>query len=208
MCNWNRSLEFLNIKETSLYYKSPTNQTYWWNFGFLALYFLVIQTITGILLVMYDKWWIGFLHANGAFFFMCLFIYLLLIFKLLYMNHIFNILKRFTMIIIQYFYNIIRIVYSIGDGIINIIGLKDAVNGETLDFLLIKSNNNTEDEILKRGRFLAPWVSWIPEKDKFNDSEGSLYEQNSEEEEEGEDKKENQKKHIKKPKKNNSKKKE
>jgi F0F1-type ATP synthase alpha subunit len=72
------------------------------------------------------------------------------------MNHIFNILKRFTMIIIQYFYNIIRIVYSIGDGIINIIGLKDAVNGETLDFLLIKSNNNTEDEILKRGRFLAP----------------------------------------------------
>jgi len=112
------------------------------------------------------------------------------------------------MIIIQYFYNIIRIVYSIGDGIINIIGLKDAVNGETLDFLLIKSNNNTEDEILKRGRFLAPWVSWIPEKDKFNDSEGSLYEQNSEEEEEGEDKKENQKKHIKKPKKNNSKKKE
>jgi len=75
MCNWNRSLEFLNIKETSLYYKSPTNQTYWWNFGFLALYFLVIQTITGILLVMYDKWWIGFLHANGAFF-LCIYLFI------------------------------------------------------------------------------------------------------------------------------------
>lgn len=94
---WYRSLEFLNLKETALYYKSPTNQTYWWNFGFLALYFLIIQIITGILLAMYYDpsiffsyssimyinneiyygWWIRSLHANGAsFFFLCVYIHL------------------------------------------------------------------------------------------------------------------------------------
>jgi ubiquinol-cytochrome c reductase cytochrome b subunit len=86
---WYRSLEFLKIKSTSLYYKSPTNQTYWWNFGALALYFLVVQLFTGVLLAMYYDpsilfsyssimyinneiyygWWIRALHANGASFF-------------------------------------------------------------------------------------------------------------------------------------------
>lgn len=95
---WYRSLELLNLKETALYYKSPTNQTYWWNFGFLALYFLIIQIITGILLAMYYDpsiffsyssimyinneiyygWWIRSLHANGASFFFYVFIYIYL----------------------------------------------------------------------------------------------------------------------------------
>ncbi|HXN54584.1 MAG TPA: cytochrome b N-terminal domain-containing protein [Mycoplasmatales bacterium] len=65
------------------------NLTYWWNFGVLSLYFLIIQLITGIFLAMfydpsilyafssimyinneiYYGWWIRGLHANGASFF-------------------------------------------------------------------------------------------------------------------------------------------
>lgn len=86
---WYRSFELLKFKSTSLYYKSPTNQSYWWNFGALALYFLIMQILTGVFLAMYYDpsilysygsimyinneiyygWWIRSLHANGASFF-------------------------------------------------------------------------------------------------------------------------------------------
>ena len=94
---WNKSINLLKFKTGFLYYKSPTNQTYWWNFGGLALYFLIVQIITGILLAMfydpsilysyssimyinneiYYGWWIRSLHANGAsFFFLCVYIHM------------------------------------------------------------------------------------------------------------------------------------
>jgi len=94
---WNKALEFINIKHSYIFYKTPTNITYWWNFGVLSLYFLIIQVLTGVILAMfydpsilyafasimyinneiYYGWWIRGLHANGAsfFFFMCIFSY-------------------------------------------------------------------------------------------------------------------------------------
>jgi len=45
----------LNFKLEFLYHKLLTNQTYWWNFGGLALYFLIAQIITGILLAKLKK---------------------------------------------------------------------------------------------------------------------------------------------------------
>lgn len=86
---WYKAYEFLKIKNNYLYYKTPTNFTYWWNFGVLSLYFLIIQIITGVFLAMfydpsilyafssimyinneiYYGWWIRSLHSNGASFF-------------------------------------------------------------------------------------------------------------------------------------------
>jgi len=86
---WYKSKEFLNLKHSYIFYKSPSNLTYFWNFGVLSLYFLVIQIITGIFLAMfydpsilyafssimfinneiYYGWWVRSLHANGASFF-------------------------------------------------------------------------------------------------------------------------------------------
>ena len=77
------------MKITGVYYKSPANFSYAWNFGFLALFFLISQIITGIFLSMfysadmdivfglvvdlsneiYYGWWLRYLHANGASFF-------------------------------------------------------------------------------------------------------------------------------------------
>jgi len=86
---WLISLISIFTKTTGFFYKSPSNFNYWWNFGFLALYFLVSQIITGIFLAMfynanidivfgivfdmtsevYYGWWLRNIHANGASFF-------------------------------------------------------------------------------------------------------------------------------------------
>jgi len=95
---WYKSFEFLKIKHSYIFYKTPTNLTYWWNFGVLSLYFLVIQIVTGIILAMfydpsilyafssimyinneiYYGWWIRSLHANGASFFFYVYIFICL----------------------------------------------------------------------------------------------------------------------------------
>jgi ubiquinol-cytochrome c reductase cytochrome b subunit len=86
---FSRALFFSTLKESYILYKTPMNLTYWWNFGVLSLYFLIIQLVTGIFLAMfydpsilyafssimyinneiYYGWWIRGLHANGASFF-------------------------------------------------------------------------------------------------------------------------------------------
>lgn len=86
---WLRSLLFIIGKITGVFYKSPANFNYWWNFGFISLYFLISQIITGIFLAMfynanadivfnivfdlssevYYGWWLRNVHANGASFF-------------------------------------------------------------------------------------------------------------------------------------------
>jgi len=86
---WQTSLLIYLGKITGFYYKSPGNFNYLWNFGFLALYFLLSQIITGIFLAMfynpdinfvfgtvfditseiYYGWLLRGLHANGASFF-------------------------------------------------------------------------------------------------------------------------------------------
>lgn len=94
---WYKSFELLKAKNTLIFYKTPTNLSYWWNFGVLSLYFLVMQIITGLFLAMfydpsilyafssimyinneiYYGWWIRGLHANGAsFFFLCVYIHM------------------------------------------------------------------------------------------------------------------------------------
>ena len=94
---WYKSYELLKSKNTLIFYKTPSNLTYWWNFGVLSLYFLVIQIVTGLFLAMYYDpsilyafssimyinneiyygWWIRGLHANGAsFFFLCVYIHM------------------------------------------------------------------------------------------------------------------------------------
>jgi len=86
---FSKALFFSSLKDSYIFYKTPMNLTYWWNFGVLSLYFLVIQLVTGIFLAMfydpsilyafssimyinneiYYGWWIRGLHANGASFF-------------------------------------------------------------------------------------------------------------------------------------------
>ena len=89
---WNQSIILKLIKISGVFYKSPTNFNYWYNFGFLAMFFLLSQMITGIVLAMfynantevsfgvvisitneiYYGWWIRYIHSNGAsFFFFC-----------------------------------------------------------------------------------------------------------------------------------------
>lgn len=85
------------VKITGLFYKTPINLSYWWSFGALSLYFLIVQIITGIFLAMfynpsillafksimflnneiYYGWWLRTLHANGAsFFFFCTYMHM------------------------------------------------------------------------------------------------------------------------------------
>lgn len=94
---WNKALLFSKLKLSWLYYKSPPNQSYWWNFGGLSLYFLLVQILTGLFLAMYYDpsilysyssimyinneiyygWFIRSLHANGAsLFFFCVYIHM------------------------------------------------------------------------------------------------------------------------------------
>nr|YP_003587606.1 cytochrome b [Hyphantria cunea]ADD53029.1 cytochrome b [Hyphantria cunea] len=76
---------------------SPSNISYWWNFGSLLAFCLIIQILTGLFLTMYYTanielafysvnyicrnvnygWLIRTLHANGAsFFFMCIYLHI------------------------------------------------------------------------------------------------------------------------------------
>jgi len=49
-----RAYLFLFILKTSaIFYKSPTNLSYFWNFGFFGFIFLSLQIITGIFLGMF-----------------------------------------------------------------------------------------------------------------------------------------------------------
>lgn len=94
---WNKSLLFWIAKASGVFYISPSNFNYWYNFGVLALYFLVSQIITGIFLAMfynastsfaftsiininneiYFGWWIRALHSNGAsWFFLIVYIHM------------------------------------------------------------------------------------------------------------------------------------
>lgn len=50
---WNINLLFYIVKKTGVYYKSPSNLSYNWNFGFLSFIFLFSQLITGIILAMF-----------------------------------------------------------------------------------------------------------------------------------------------------------
>jgi ubiquinol-cytochrome c reductase cytochrome b subunit len=86
------------IKISAIFYQSPPNLNYWWNFGSLSFYFLIIQIVTGIFLAMfynpsaylayyiimelnneiYYGWLLRSLHANGAsFFFLCVYLHML-----------------------------------------------------------------------------------------------------------------------------------
>jgi len=94
---WLKGLGNYFIKISGIFYRSPLNLNYWWNFGSLALYFLIIQIITGIVLAMfynpsaylayyiimelnndiYYGWLIRSIHANGAsFFFLCVYLHM------------------------------------------------------------------------------------------------------------------------------------
>lgn len=94
---WSKSLLLYLTKISGVFYKSPINFNYWFNFGFLSLYFLISQIITGIILAMfynansllafnlildmsneiYYGWWIRYIHANGAsFFFFCVYLHM------------------------------------------------------------------------------------------------------------------------------------
>jgi len=83
---WDKSLLLWIAKASGVFYISPSNFNYWYNFGILAIYFLASQIVTGIVLAMfynastlfafvsiininneiYFGWWIRYLHSNGA----------------------------------------------------------------------------------------------------------------------------------------------
>lgn len=94
---WTRSLLLYIVKISAIFYKSPINFNYWFNFGFLSLFFLILQIVTGIVLAMfynanvmlaysaildisneiYYGWWLRYIHANGAsFFFLCVYLHM------------------------------------------------------------------------------------------------------------------------------------
>lgn len=94
---WNQFL-FLNlIKISAIFYKCPSNFNYLWNFGFIAMCFLIFQIISGIFIAMfynanfevsfgitinitteiYFGWLLRSLHSNGAsFFFLVIYIHM------------------------------------------------------------------------------------------------------------------------------------
>ena len=95
---WSKSLLLYLAKISGIFYKSPINFNYWFNFGFLSLFFLISQIITGIVLAMfynaniylafglildisnevYYGWWIRYIHSNGASFFFFVYIFICL----------------------------------------------------------------------------------------------------------------------------------
>jgi len=44
---------FWVLRVSAVFYISPSNFNYWYNFGVLSLYFLISQIISGILLAMF-----------------------------------------------------------------------------------------------------------------------------------------------------------
>ena len=90
------------LKHSAVDYPTPRNLNYWWNFGSLAGFFLLVQIITGVILSMHytahvdhafdsiehimrnvnHGWLIRYIHMNGAsFFFIVVYIH---IFRVLY----------------------------------------------------------------------------------------------------------------------------
>ncbi|MBM3554555.1 MAG: cytochrome b [Alphaproteobacteria bacterium] len=88
---------FTFMKHSLDEYPTPKNLSYWWNLGSLAGVFLVLQIVTGIILVMhytphttlaFDSiehimrdvnygWLIRYLHSNGAsMFFLCVYVHI------------------------------------------------------------------------------------------------------------------------------------
>ncbi len=86
------------VKSQTTEYPTPRNLNYWWNFGSLALFILIVMILTGLFLAMHYKpdanqafdvvehimrdvnygWLLRYLHANGAtFFFMAIYIHIL-----------------------------------------------------------------------------------------------------------------------------------
>ena len=86
------------IKSQATEYPTPKNLNYWWNFGSLALFILIIMIASGLFLAMHYKpdanqafdvvehimrdvnfgWLLRYMHANGAsFFFMVVYIHIL-----------------------------------------------------------------------------------------------------------------------------------
>lgn len=77
------------LYHTLFTYPAPSNLSYWWNFGFLALLCLIIQILSGIFLAMHYTphadlafisvehimrdvnygWFMRYVHLNGASFF-------------------------------------------------------------------------------------------------------------------------------------------
>ncbi len=93
---------FSMLRHSAIDYPTPRNLNYWWNFGSLAGFFLLLQIITGVVLAMHytahidnafnsvehimrnvnHGWLIRYVHMNGAsFFFAVVFIH---IFRSLY----------------------------------------------------------------------------------------------------------------------------
>nr|YP_010263918.1 cytochrome b [Erebus caprimulgus]UIF93675.1 cytochrome b [Erebus caprimulgus]UNP49232.1 cytochrome b [Erebus caprimulgus] len=103
----NNNNNFLTLRKTNPIFKiingslidlpSPSNISYWWNFGSLLALCLIIQILTGLFLTMYYTanielafysvnyicrnvnygWLIRTLHANGAsFFFICIYLHI------------------------------------------------------------------------------------------------------------------------------------
>ena len=85
------------MKHSAVDYPTPKNLNYWWNFGSLAGFFLLVQIITGVILSMHytahvdhafdsvehimrnvnHGWLIRYVHMNGAsFFFIVVFIHI------------------------------------------------------------------------------------------------------------------------------------
>lgn len=94
---WTKSILLWIMKISAVFYKSPANFNYWYNFGFLSLFLLLSQIISGIILAMfynastllafdaiiilhneiYYGWFLRYIHANGAsFFFICVYIHM------------------------------------------------------------------------------------------------------------------------------------
>jgi quinol-cytochrome oxidoreductase complex cytochrome b subunit len=88
---------FTMLKHSAVEYPTPKNLNYWWNFGSLAGFMLVVMILTGIFLamnyaanasiafgvvehIMRDVnygWLLRYLHMNGAsFFFICVYIHI------------------------------------------------------------------------------------------------------------------------------------
>ena len=88
---------FSSIKHSLVDYPTPRNLNYWWNFGSLAGFFLVLQIITGVVLAMHYNpsaegafasiehimrnvnygWLIRYVHVNGSsFFFIVVYIHI------------------------------------------------------------------------------------------------------------------------------------
>jgi len=100
---WRHNILFYFANLSGFFYKAPVNLNYWYNFGFIALFFLVLQILTGIFLAIYYVadyniafglvfdicveehfgWWIKSVHTNGASYFFFI-VYLHMIKNILY----------------------------------------------------------------------------------------------------------------------------